>query len=56
MIFILIVLIVLFWSFTSRSRFWVWMATRSAGQLLTLTVVLTLVVWAAVQMVGLGPK
>jgi hypothetical protein len=56
MIFTLLVLIVLLWSVTSRSRFWVWLATRNGGQLLLIIVILTLLVWAAVNIAGFGPK
>lgn len=56
MIFTLIVILALLWSVTSGSRFWPWMARRPLRQLLLMTVVITLLVWAAVNIAGFGPK
>ena len=53
---ILIVLIVLLWSVTSGSHFWFWLATRNGRQLFLITVIVTILLWAAAQIAGFGPK
>jgi hypothetical protein len=52
----LMALLVLLWFASSGSRFWPWMASRTLWQLFLMTVVLTLLVWAVLQVAGLGPK
>lgn len=53
---ILIVLLVLLWSVTSRSGFWYWLASRTGRQLFLLTVIITILLWTAAQIAGFGPK
>lgn len=56
MIVTLIVLCALLYLVTGKSRFWPWVATRNGRQLFLITVILTLVIWAAMQIAGFGPK
>lgn len=51
MLYLIFVIAVLF-LFTSRWRLWVWFQTRSAGQLVVITLVTTLVVFGIVKLAG----
>lgn len=50
----LIIAVVVIYALTGRSSFWPWIGSRSGGQLIGITLFLSVIVFVGVQLAGYG--